>query len=84
MSGINAVNNGKSGEFLQGIQTTIKEKLNNAIEAALVGIGSKEVLESSLEEIDSPEISTIEIEEAIEGNNDNSSGYGFSEYESIK
>ena len=32
MSGINAVNNGKSGEFLQGIQTTIKEKLNNAIE----------------------------------------------------
>lgn len=65
-------------------QQSEKEKLINAIEAALVGIGSKEVLESSLEEIDSPEISTIEIEEAIEGNNDNSSGYGFSEYESIK
>ena len=32
MNGINAVNNCKSGEFLQGIQTTIKEKLNNAIE----------------------------------------------------
>ena len=65
-------------------QQSEKEKLINAIEAALAGIGSKEVLESSLEEIDSPEISTIEIEEAIEGNNDNSSGYGFSEYESIK
>ena len=36
MNGINAVNNGKSGEFLQGIQTTIKEKLNNAIEEGAV------------------------------------------------
>ena len=36
MNGINAVNNGKSGEFLQGIQTTIKEKLNNAIEGGAI------------------------------------------------
>ena len=36
MNGINAVNNGKSGEFLQGIQTTIKEKLNNAIEEGAI------------------------------------------------
>ena len=32
MNGIKAVNNSKSAEYLQGIQTTIKEKLNNAIE----------------------------------------------------
>ena len=36
MSGINAINNGISGEFRQGIQTTIKEKLNNAIEEGTV------------------------------------------------
>lgn len=36
MSGINAINNGISGEILQGIQTTIKEKLNNAIEEGAV------------------------------------------------
>ena len=36
MNGINAVNNSKSGDFLQGIQTTIKEKLNNAIEGGAI------------------------------------------------
>ena len=36
MNGINAVNNSKSGEYLQRIQTTIKEKLNNAIEEGTV------------------------------------------------
>lgn len=36
MNVINAVNNGKSGEFLQGIQMTIKEKLNNAIEEGAI------------------------------------------------
>ena len=36
MNGINAVNNSKSGEYLQGIQTTIKEKLNNAIEEGAI------------------------------------------------
>ena len=32
MNGINAINIGKSGEFLQGVQTTIKEKLNTALD----------------------------------------------------
>lgn len=36
MNGINAVYNSKSGEYLQGIQTTIKEKLNNAIEEGAI------------------------------------------------
>lgn len=36
MNVINAVNNGKSGEFLQEIQMTIKEKLNNAIEEGAI------------------------------------------------
>jgi hypothetical protein len=65
-------------------QQSEEEKLVNAIEATLAGIGSKESLESALEETDSSEISTIEIEEAIETNNENSVGYGFSEYESVK
>lgn len=65
-------------------QQSEEEKLVNAIEATLAGIGSKESLESALEETDSSEISTIEIEEAIETSNENSVGYGFSEYESVK
>ena len=32
MNGINAISGNKSGEYLQGLQKTIKEKLNNAIE----------------------------------------------------
>ncbi len=36
MNGINPINNSKSGEYLQGLQKTIKEKLNNAIEEGAV------------------------------------------------
>ena len=36
MNGINAINSSKSGEYLQGLQKTIKEKLNNAVEEGAV------------------------------------------------
>ncbi len=36
MNGINSINSSKSGEYLQGLQKTIKEKLNNAIEAGAI------------------------------------------------
>lgn len=36
MNGINSINNSKSGEYLQGLQETIKEKLNNAIKEGAV------------------------------------------------